>query len=304
MALSVGGIIAALALVLAGGGFVAISSGGAWVKQAFSGRLFWTCAGILAIGSAVLGALGTVLWQAGAEARRARRAAGRGDGQSGAAILEFAMVLPIALMLVLVMTQASLLMGGSICVNYAAFAAVRTAIVTVPLDLNDSEPHNAVFPDINNSGKLMRIHQAAAKAIMPVACSNRQAPAGDLSSFQTGLNRFFSAYGTATPGWVNDDLGIRYRYALDQTTITLTPPADTTKNLYADNEDLRVIVDHAFYLAVPYAAYIFSQLGTDGVVLPFGTNEYGTRIRAASSLTNEGAQDLVDVEVFPRTVTP
>lgn len=304
VALTAGGLVAALAVVLAGGGYLAMTSGGAWVRQAFSGRLFWTCAGILVIGSAVLGILATILWQAGAESRRQRRAAGPaggGDGQNGSAILEFAMVLPIALMIVLIMTQASLLMGGSICVNYAAFAAARNAIVTVPLNLNDTEPHNVVLADINNSGKLRRIQQAAAGAIMPVACSSRLAPAGDLSLFQAGLKQFFGAYNQATPGWVNDDLGIRYKYALDYTTITLNPPADAQKNVYADNEDIRVIVDHTFYLAVPYAAYIFAHLGTDGVDLPFGNKEYGTKIRSASSLTNEGGQDWVDVEPFPRS---
>ena len=106
------------------------------------------------ISAAGLAAICCVLWRAG---QRNRRTA---NGQSGVAMLEFAMVLPIGLILVLLMIQSSLLMVGNLCVNYAAYCAARSAIVTVPLDLSNSEPHNVVAFG-GTTGKTERIRLAA-----------------------------------------------------------------------------------------------------------------------------------------------
>lgn len=291
-ALMAAGLLCALGVVLLGGGHVVLQ--GPVVRGMFSGKIFWLCATILVGGSAVLAVLGTILWQAGAAGRRQRR----DSGEQGAAILEFAMVLPIALMMVLMMTQASLLWGGNLCVQYASYTAARSAIVTIPQNLSITEPANVVEGDVYTSDKIKRIHQAAAWAIMPVACSDKQAPEGDVADFQQGLKQFFAGYGLNAPGWVNDNLGRRYQYALDHTDIELSPPADS--NCYARNEDIRVTVRHTFYLAVPYASYVFAHMDKDGVTLPFGTKEYGTKMESACSLTNEGETDYIDVEPFPQ----
>ncbi len=291
-ALMAAGLICALGMVLLGGGYVVLR--GPVVRGMFSGKIFWMCATVLIVGAAVLAVLGTVLWQAGAAGRRQRRH----NGEQGAAILEFAMVLPIALMMVLMMVQASLLWGGNLCVQYASYTAARSAIVTIPLSLSVTEPSNVVEGDVYTSAKIRRIHQAAAWTIMPVACSDKQAPEGDVGDFQQGIKQFFAGYGQNAPGWVNNELGRRYQYALDQTEVELAPPADG--NGYARNEDVRVTVRHTFYLAVPYASYIFAHMDKDGVTLPFGVKEYGTKMEAACSLTNEGETDFIDIEPFPQ----
>jgi hypothetical protein len=62
-----------------------------------------------------------------------------------------------------------------------------------------------------------------------------------------------------------------------------------------------VAVRHTFYLAVPYAARIFAMF-PGGVKLDFGDGEYGTVIPASCVLPNEGVQDYVDIEMFPRNL--
>jgi len=283
-------IVAAAVFFVGGGWSLLHASGGRWKLGALGSRLFVTC-GLITAGCVLgLAVLGTALWLAGAS-RRARR-----DGEEGTAIIEFALVLPIALMLVLIMTQSSLLMGGNLCVNYAAFCAARSAVVSVPLDFGEDEPRNVVS-DMVSSAKLRRMDLAAAWALLPVGCSNPRAPSQDVSLLQSGLERFFGSAGIDTPHWLYSNLGQRLRYAEDYTQMELAPPANGTE--YAPNEDLRVNLRHDFYLSVPYAAYIFSQLARDGVRLGFGASEYATVIRATCTLTNEGAQDYVDVEQFP-----
>ena len=73
--------------------------------------------------------------------------------------------------------------------------------------------------------------------------------------------------------------------------------------LYGEHEEVRVKVEHTFYLAIPYAARIFHEIAdrappNDGRELSFGSGEYGVVIRAASSMVNQGVQDYVEVEEF------
>jgi hypothetical protein len=69
---------------------------------------------------------------------------------------------------------------------------------------------------------------------------------------------------------------------------------------YAPGDYVRVRVRHDFYLSVPYAALLFSKLAGDGMQLDFGQGNYALIMRADCTLTNEGDQDFVDVERFPR----
>ena len=62
---------------------------------------------------------------------------------------------------------------------------------------------------------------------------------------------------------------------------------------------MHVGVNHTLFLSVPYANWLFSSLDkTDGRTMDFGPGEYGMVIHATCHLTNEGAQDYVDVEPF------
>jgi hypothetical protein len=282
---------------LAGGGWVVFKGGDrSWLGAAVRSPLFVTC-GLITLGCAVvLAVIARVLWRAGTVQRLRRR------DQEGAVILEFAMVLPFALFLVLLMTQSSMLMGGNLCVHYAAYSAARSAIVQVPTNANADEPPNVML-DAAISAKYQRIRMAAVWALLPVSCGSEEYPdTGIASTLVDGLDRFFSLYNAPRPGWLDQaTLGRKLAYASDDhyTTVELEPPANGVK--YGEHEDIRVNVTHTLYLSVPYANWLFASLDSrDGVRLDFGTSNYGMRIRASCTLTNEGLQDFVEPETFPQ----
>ncbi len=247
----------------------------------------------VAVISAVgLAAIGCVLWRAGQRNRRTV------DPEGGVAMLEFAMVFPIGLMLSLLMVQSSLLMVGNHCVNYAAYCAARSAIVMVPLDLSNNEPHNVVAFG-GASGKTERIRQAAVWAVMPVSCSAPEITPLAVTDLENGLDDLFDSYGVATPLWVRSQLRYRLGYADEHTSIELDPPANG--DIFGDNEDLRVTVVHTFYMAVPYASSLFAAMDSQNAVeLGFGAGEYGLIIRSAEVLVNHGVPDFIEPEIFPR----
>ncbi|MDY6913274.1 MAG: TadE family protein, partial [Planctomycetota bacterium] len=197
----------AMAMAGLGGGLCA---GALWLGRASAGRLFVTCA-IVAIASVVfLAVIGAVLLRLGA-ARRSRP-----GGQEGAAIIEFALALPIALMLVLIMIQSTLLMAGQLCVNYAAFCAARSAVVYVPADNSPGEPPLVVAETVA-SAKLLRIKSAAVWAVMPISSSHADLPEADVAELTEGLERFFRLYGQDSPTWVSRHLARKMAYAADHT---------------------------------------------------------------------------------------
>jgi hypothetical protein len=333
--------LAAGLLLLSGGWAVAASPRGAWVKAACRSPLFLVCGLVTAGCVAGLALLCGAMWAAGASARaqrgptkqreEAEETHGRdahathgqdahathgqdahAAGQDGSAILEFTMVLPIALMVVMIMIQSSLLMGGNLCVNYAAFCAARSAIVNVPRDLPPAEPLNVVG-DEASSAKLQRIKLAAVWALLPVSSTNPDGPTVSSASLESALDAAFAGSAGGAPPWVHHELGRRMAYAQEHTFVTLDAPpppappvaggapvAAPIPGAYAPGDDVRVRVRHDFYLSVPYAALLFSKLAGDGMQLDFGQGNYALIMRADCTLTNEGDQDFVDVERFPR----
>jgi len=275
-----------------------------WLLQAMASRLFATCAVVLVVGGVLFVLIGSFLWQAG----RPYRTAGR--GQQGVAILEFALALPFLLILGLVMAQASLLMVGNVCVHYAAFCSNRAAIVFIPQEFGGTEPQNlldASGADVDSS-KMYRIKLAAVTALAPVSCGSEDVdpagPGGD--AYVTGVSSFLSLQSIDRPGWVDKRLSRKLAYAQQYTEVTVDPPQPKTDpakmnkdGYFDDNEDVHVSLKHTFYMGIPTGARIFS-LFPGGVELPFGSNEYGMEISARYTLPNEGVQDYVDVEVFPR----
>jgi len=226
------------------------------------------------------------------------RARGRNRSQDGGAIVEFALVLPIATALVLLLAQASFLMVGHLCVQYSAYCAARAAIVAIPDDLAvfGGEAQNYVDPDPNNSLKQNRILRAAAWAVMPVSCAIEEQAEASRPELVNGLDEFFRAYGESTPGWVHTRLQRKWQYAVDHTFVELAPPV--SGDLYGEAEDVRVSVAPTFYLTDPVARTVFAAF-EDGVELDIGNGEYGLMMRATCTLTNEGVQDYVDEESFP-----
>ncbi len=283
---------AAIVLVMAAGPLSSAGEG-EWLAQAVTSRIFVISA-IIAFGSAVaLAVILSMFVRLSAAMRQVR------SGEDGAIIVEFALVLPFALFVTLLMVQASMLMGGNICVNYSAFCAARSAIVTVPLEFSDSEPWNVVDPDADSSGKMLRIKNAAVWAVLPVSCGYREYPAADAGDIVSGMEHLYSCYDKQLPERVSDGMGRKLAYARRYTEVELEPPADGEQ--YGESEDLRVKVKHTFYLAVPYAAWVFSKL-EDGEKLDFAPGQYGLNMYAHCRLTNEGSQDFIETEEFPHAL--
>ena len=222
----------------------------------------------------------------------------RPTGEDGTALLEFALVLPIALMLVLLMVQSALLMAGNLCVHYSAFCAVRAAIVVVPADYTDAgEPPNVV---ISGGKKMLSIEQAALWALLPISSGSSEISIdADATVLADGLVQFFSRSGGDVPAWASntDRLARRMTYADLYTSVTLAEPTEEDDGSYGEREDLVVSVNHTYYLGVPYAARIFSKF-PGGSDLGFALGEYGMGIVATSRLTNEGAVDYIDIDVI------
>jgi len=293
------GVLAAVVAVpgaLVGLAWLASAVGPVWVGAAVRSRLFVLCGIVLVVCLGGLSAAAAVLRSAGASARARRRGA-RAGGQDGGTIVEFALVLPVALPLVLMMVQSTLLMGGNLCVNYAAYCAARSAIVIVPDNLAPTEPANVVS-EAAVSRKMRRIQLAAVWAVLPVSSASPNVPLEDADVLTAGLTEFFESYGQRPPGWVSKQLHRRLSYAEAYTGVELSPPAD--RMAYGVHEDLRVTVRHTLYLSIPLANRIFQLLDPDhSVALGFGDGEYGLEVTARCALTNEGVQDYVEAERFP-----
>ena len=158
-------VLIAVVPLVAGWAFV-VSARGApyddgWLLRALTSPLAIRCGLVLWASAVLLVVLGSVMWRAGAAGRaRPQR------GQDGAVILEFAMCLPFMLMLVLLLVQSSMLMGGNICVHNAAYLAARSAIVQIPSYGDCFVPQRfdpafqVHFPSLNRKGFRTEVPEA------------------------------------------------------------------------------------------------------------------------------------------------
>jgi hypothetical protein len=191
---------------------------------------------------------------------------------------------------------------GNLVIHHAGYTAARAAIVWVPEKLSYEEGRNVVA-GAEYSEKVRLIRTAAVYKVLPVAGSETGGGAGaGVAELQEGIRRLHHLYGEPVPAWVNNLLPGKYEYAWNHTQVRLHPPEDG--EAYGDHEDIRVWVQHTLHLGVPYAGR------TVGMLLePFGAarklpgrDDYGTDVDVTYTLTNQGLEDDIDVEQFPRQV--
>ncbi len=220
----------------------------------------------------------------------------RFGGQEGTAAVEFALVFPVALAIVLILIQSMLLMAGNLAVNAAAYAAARSAVVWIPEDLPSSSGADPAFRNWNKltDEKYQHIRMAAVFTVLPISSGKSAGGQGDSTgAISDGLREFFLRSGQGVPNWVGQLLAAKYNYAYENTQVTLAPPADGWA--YAAHEDLQVRVTHLLFLSVPYANRLFGEsTGVGG--------GYATAAAASFALPNEGLVDEIDVEKFPRDI--
>jgi hypothetical protein len=208
--------------------------------------------------------------------------------------VEFALVLPVALVLALAITQTALLMGALPHVQRAAFAAARAAIVQIPGDPG--------APDRNryqaNGPKHERIRRAAAAALVPVA--GRATP-GD-ESYGEAIADHFRAFDQTPPQWAGALLSERFRYARRHTSLDVMRRGEGAPRLvrnthrFGARDDVAARVRHRLHLSVPLARWIFAD----------GENADGpyANVSARAALPNAGMDPSLPPEPDPPRVEP
>lgn len=297
------GLVVAACCALAVAVLVRVGSGGAqpspgtppvWASGQF--RLFTIVAGASTL--LLAGLSGLLVYRA---RRPGRPRPGREDGT---AIIEFALIFPILMVVAMLLAQSSLLMGGYLCVNYASYTAARAAVVVVPEDLAGEPPNYVALLEGSTSEKLDRIRRAASWAVLPVCDGSYAGRSHYSAALVENLREVYLQYGLDAPRWVGDRLAARLAYAEDRTSVELASPGnpeylrETDEGLfqfYAPREDLTVRVRHDLYLSVPYADRILAELDADHAV-ELGQGKYALRVEIPCTLTNEGVRDTIEVE--------
>jgi len=258
--------------------------------HALSSDLSIGCAAIIIVCGLLLGVGWRVL------RRTRRRPVGNPITESrGTATIEFALVFPILLFLMLLLAQTTMLMAGNLFVHYSAFAATRSAIVQIPRDVPGCPP-NCYINSMSND-KHEAIWRAAVYAVAPAG--SRQGGSGsgvNPGAYTEGLSQFFEGFGRETPGWVEGIAGDRLAYAADHTQLTVMHvevEQDDTVTFHGiesgqsyqfdTHEPVAVRVEHRLALGVPYINRVYSDGHTDA-------GEY-VLVSARYMLTNEGMRD-------------
>jgi hypothetical protein len=219
----------------------------------------------------------------------------------GTATIEFALLFPIALLIMLAMAQVTLLMGGLIFVNYSAQAAVRSAVVKIPADHSYwGEPPNVIATD-PTSAKYAAIHRSAVFAVVPVS-GRLGTGAVPAQAYREALEHYFLAHGRTPPRWTQTLAGDRLRYAHANTFVTLVRTSMTPGgqaefsdldedqlHWFGPREAVTVRVEHRMALSVPYVRALFADGWHDPQT---GTGAYSW-ISARSTLVNHGIPEVL-----------
>ena len=287
--------------------------------------------GILAILIvSLLGVIGCVLtlWGVGRGQAR-RRSKTLATDQAGVATIEFCLVLPILLFMILLLAQVTLAMGGNIYVHYSAFIATRAAIVYIPQDDGTLDGAPNFISNSTNTPKREAIRLAAVYALVPVSgrLENGALQAG---RYKDGITGYYEGYGAGTPNWNKvyvpfspkattfsiSSTEAKLNYADANTDIfvmeTIVNPDESVEFRrisgtyeFGPKDAVTVQVEHRLYLPVPYVRFLFSDAqinisrseirgGGSSQSFTYDHNDDARRYRtitAQYTLTNEGIYD-------------
>ena len=246
---------------------------------------FWLCLfGGIAAGGVALAALWSLLRRM--RVRRARRLVAN---QSGSTIIEFPFALIVLLLCALLTWQFGFLISSYLVVDYAAFAAVRSAVVVIAEDEGEEEPaHKLKDITLENGAKGDDIEEAAAFVCYPIS-------APMTGAFPIGLLGAGSIAETLedVPGSENllggldvPEFASRYVYSQVNTSarVVLADQEDGERT-FSGGELLTVEVTHDFRLRIPVAARAFAQSEDAG--------GFKTPIKAKASMLYEGFTEKV-----------
>lgn len=261
-----------------------------WWRQALTSSLSLTC---LAVCLGCLAALGLGVCVLVRLGRLRREPCGRSQGT---ATIEFALVMPVMLFLILLLAQTTFVMAGNLFVHYAAFAATRSAIVYIPADYGPDEDPNVLLHE-PGLVKFDAIRSAAALALAPAAgpMPDGSAPAEAITD---ALDHYYETYGRNPPRWIEALIADRLRYAYDpiRTRVTVMHTfvddegvvvhADTAEagEQFGPTEPVTVRVEHQLNLSVPIVWTLFADDSDDGAY---------TIVTAQYTMINEGVVDAL-----------
>ena len=224
-------------------------------------------------------------------ARKVRPAA---DSQSGASVVEFVLIMPLLLALLLTVLQIALLVQAKFVVNYAAFCAARSAIVTIPGKISSArsrkyEGANEIVTSDPQSPKMEIIRRAAALPCVAVSPIYSKVLLETLTPPpKSGLSALLPVQSVFAASVDGNDVSSQllkrapYAYGGENTKVEVSAEGG---NQVPDHGLVTVKVTFRYYLAVPFANRL---LGTPySGMWPFNASWYA-QITEEYSLINEG----------------
>lgn len=247
----------------------------------FTTSLVWSILPLLLF-ALVLGFL--TLRVAGALARSKRiSAVGNDDRQSGSSAVEFVLVLPALAVLLLMILQIALIVQAKFVVNYAAFCAVRSAIVVIPDEVETggrAEPRNQIG-NPESSEKTEIIQRSAAlplTAISPLPGFSIARGIPILTNPQVIADLIKLAPFDVGPRSMVGQMMLRapYSYHTENTAVKIVTPQGEEGGSFLEHDWVTVKVQYRYYLAVPFAKKLFgtSYSGNPFWNIIFGTDYY------------------------------
>jgi hypothetical protein len=201
------------------------------------------------------------------------------DDESGSSAVEFVLVLPGLAMLLLMILQIALVVQAKFVVNYAAFCAVRSAIVVIPDEVS-RERRNEVG-NHETSEKVEIIQRSAAlplTAISPLPGFSIARGVPFLENPEVIADLIKLAPFDVAPDSMMGQVMLRapYAYHLENTAVQVLTVQGTEGGSFMDHDWVTVKVQYRYYLAVPFAKKLFgtSYSGNPFWNIIFGTDYY------------------------------
>lgn len=212
--------------------------------------------------------------------------------QDGSSAVQFILTFPFLLIIILLILQIALIVQAKFVINYAAFCAARSAIVTIPARVGSrrfTENRNEIQLNNSESPKMKIIQRSA--ALPCVGISPRQSPGliahtGTLGDFAAAAHLLpLSLFVPYTHANYIAQMGLRAPYAYDRknTKIEITP----NTRQFTDHAEITVKVTHRYYLVVPFADRLLGQSYIGGSWFGFNSAKY-LEINEQYTLLNEG----------------
>ncbi|MCC6744273.1 MAG: pilus assembly protein [Acidobacteria bacterium] len=215
------------------------------------------------------------------------------EGECGRTAIEFLLLLPLVLSILLLVLQIALMVQAKFVVNYAAFCAVRSAIVWIPAE-KEGEARNRIEIGNTSSEKMQKIWRAASLACVPISphhssgLADRTGIEDATQEQKDAVDRIATYFPSNGDDGVAESFKQRIAYAFDSgiTTIEIVPESGShnqSAGEFGDHDLVTVRVTHRFYLGVPLANRL---LGTSFGVGP-GSGFYYPIVEQYT-LLNEG----------------